>query len=38
MFTIVAIMLPICLVTMICEIAQGLIEKIRERKSMSFLR
>ena len=38
MFTIVVIMLPICLVTMFGEFLMSLPEKARERRAVAFLR
>lgn len=38
MFTVVAIMLPICLITMLAEFLMSLPEKVRERKAVAFLR
>jgi len=38
MFTIVVIMLPICLLTMLAEFIMSLPEKVRERKAVAFLR
>jgi hypothetical protein len=38
MFTVVVIMLPICLVTMLGEFLMSLPEKARERKAVAFLR
>ena len=38
MFTVVVIMLPICLLTMLGEFLMDLPEKVRERKAVAFLR
>lgn len=38
MFTVVAIMLPICLLTMLGEFLMSLPEKARERKAVAFLK
>lgn len=38
MVTIIVIMLPICLITMLAEFLISLPEKARERKAVAFLR